>query len=49
MEIELHPDNMNREDGFSLSKVWKPLILDLNNGEILIPKNQHHSVGPGKG
>jgi hypothetical protein len=24
-EIELHPDNMNREESFSLSKSWKPL------------------------
>jgi len=24
IEIELHPDNMNKEEGFSLSKAWKP-------------------------
>jgi hypothetical protein len=28
IEIELHPNNINREDGFSLSRLWKPLILD---------------------
>jgi hypothetical protein len=26
-EIELHPNSMNREDGFCLSKLWKPLIF----------------------
>jgi hypothetical protein len=28
-EIKLHPNNLNREDGFSLSRAWKPLIHDL--------------------
>jgi hypothetical protein len=27
--IELHPNNMNREAGFCLSKTWKPLICSL--------------------
>jgi hypothetical protein len=27
--IELHPDNMNGEDGSSLSRAWKPFIRDL--------------------
>jgi hypothetical protein len=26
IKIELPPDNMNSEEGFSLSKSWKPLI-----------------------
>jgi hypothetical protein len=28
-EIELYPDKMNREEGFSLSRSWKPLIQTL--------------------
>jgi hypothetical protein len=28
-EVEFHPNNMNREDGFSLSQTWKCLIRDL--------------------
>jgi hypothetical protein len=29
IEIELHPKNMNRQMGFCLSKLWKPLISSL--------------------
>ena len=29
IEIEMHPNNMNRDGGFNLSKSWKPLVHKL--------------------
>jgi hypothetical protein len=29
IEIELHPNNMNKETGFCLNKSWRPLICSL--------------------
>jgi len=26
IEIEMHPDNINRDGGFKLSRSWKPLL-----------------------
>jgi hypothetical protein len=31
IEIKHHPNNMNRENGFCLSKSWKPLISSLKD------------------
>ena len=43
IEIEMHPNNMNRDGGFNLSKSWKPLLQklkdkrQLSNKKIAIP------------
>jgi hypothetical protein len=49
IKTELHPNNINREYGFSLSKSWKPLIHDLREQNPALNKNTMHSSSPGKG
>jgi hypothetical protein len=31
VDIEMHPNNINRDGGFNLSKSWKPLLHRLRN------------------
>jgi hypothetical protein len=37
-EIELHPNSVNREKDFSLSKSWKPLIQTLKEHDKALSK-----------
>jgi hypothetical protein len=42
IEIRLHPDNFNRDDGFNLSHAWRPIIkmLQLPNGAPMANQGQ---------
>jgi hypothetical protein len=39
---------MNREDGFSLSRAWKPLIRDLKERTLSLTEESPHPMGPEK-
>jgi hypothetical protein len=41
METELHPDNMNREEGFSLSKSWKLFVQTLKEQNKALSKKSN--------
>jgi hypothetical protein len=44
IEIELHPNKINRDAGFCLSKSWKPLICSLKKSSWLqIPAMQPYN------
>jgi hypothetical protein len=49
IEIELHLDTVNREDGFTLSWTWKPLICDLKEQRQFHAKVSAPSSGRWKG
>jgi hypothetical protein len=38
-EMALHPNSINREDDFSLSRSWKPLIHNLKERKRALSKN----------
>jgi hypothetical protein len=40
MDIELHFDNMNREECFSLSRSWKPLTQSLKKLKKVASKDK---------
>jgi hypothetical protein len=48
-EIELQPHNMNKEDGFSVSRAWKHLIHDLKEWRPSHTEVSALSNGPWKG
>jgi hypothetical protein len=47
--IEFHPDNINREDGLSLSRACKTLIHTLQKDRKALSKDEasHHHLSSG--
>jgi hypothetical protein len=40
IEIEVHSDNINMEEGFSLRKLWRPLFQSLKEREKVLCKDK---------
>jgi hypothetical protein len=44
IEVNLHPNNINREDGLILSRAWKPIIRLLQENSDSFSATQSHPV-----